>query len=751
MGDAGNDWLNRGIRKDTGSGSIFPETLLPLSSSPLPAGSSPSEQPSSFLHGKVRLSVCAGFFAGLLVVIGFLSFDAGKDKWYLQRKYPQATSSAERYLLYSKDLYERGELQQSERILRNVLRKIPVGLVRADALLLFGRVIDSLEPSEKAAKEARESYTEFITNYPTDPRVPEARMLLSRNYARAGLFFEANSEYEKLLRSLPEKNAPEVEFLMAENYYKGSSYSAAIRVLKGILESPAPADVSLDARLQLGRIYAEMGKQEQSEEYLLALVQDAPGTLHAAKALQALAQNAFNRKQYQSAADYCKRWFSESPLTRGREEMMLLFGKAQLALHNPSKAAEAASDVINFFPESPSAAGALVLRGKALEELKQPQEAEAAYREAIELYSDNSAAYKELARLEASMGNLDEAIRLAERLCRRYPEDDAAPVELAKLYRSDGENVKAEELLQGFIHHRQLSPEIGKAYLLLAEIQCEQKDPDAAFDTLDRLLATGTTTVKQEEVFERQGDILAQAGLTDDALEAYLLAREKDKKSPQVTIKIAQALFDSKKFEDCLKELSSLNSAALEPASRADALSLQARAEASLGKKEEARRSIQEALALGPKQEKISNLALFLQLSLSLDDRADAAKIVEQTRELISRESGEISEDARNIVLDWAQYLYEKQEYQESARVYSSISSPPFSTAETAWAAYQMGNCCYKLNDRACAEKAYERVKTEFPDSPWVAFAKQRMELLDLMARNVLQPAGDERRDGRVN
>jgi tetratricopeptide (TPR) repeat protein len=684
---------------------------------------------------KVRISVSAGILAALIVAIGFLAFDLGRERFRLKQRYPNAANSHEREVVYARDLVSQGQCEKAIPLLRRLIEKEQGSILHADALLLLGTCLERLERDLSAQAEARELYERFVREYPVDPRVPKVNLEIARNYARSGLYIEANSRYDDLLRQQTvEKKRAEIEFLIARNYYDAGNFQAASERLEQVRQKYAETDISRDASVLLGQAYFQVGQTAEAERVLRTLIGEVPGTAHAAAALRALAHHALEAGAFQKAVEYSVEWLRESPQTAHQVDVMLIVGRAKLALGEPSEAEAAASDIISFFPDSPQLAQAYVLRGQALEALELNEDAENAYRYAANIASDDSRALRQLASLYSVQGKLAEAIAQMKLACQRAPQDDSLFIELAKLYRSYGENVNAVEILKEFTEERGLSPYIGEAHLLLSETQLELGLPHDAYKTLGHLLAVETSTVAPSAPLLRQGDILASVGLYEDAIERYREALELGGKSEDIAPRLAHALLTAGKPEESLKLLESLEFGSFPLASRFALFEAQARAFSSLGRYQDARRSLREAIALRSGKEKISTLALLMQADLQLKDERAASKVYEAALRIIETEQSESSPEARRIILDWGRYLYEKGAYAQAARVYGSVRAPQFPADDVAWAVYQIGNCRYHLADFEGAQQAYARLRSEFSSSEWVKYAEQRQKLMSLMA-----------------
>ncbi len=684
--------------------------------------------------GKIRISLAAGIFAGVIVALGFIVYDMGEEARMLKHKYPSASSSYERSVLYARDLVLQKRCAEAEPMLRKLIEKRGGTSLHADALLLFAECLDTPAQDPAAAKEARGLYERFIAEYPADRRVPLANMRLAENLSKSGLYIESDALYGKLLRmSADTLKKGEVEFSAAQNHYRAGDLPRATELLEQIRQKYADTTVGYDSTLLLARILSESGKPHDAERILENLISEAPGTPHAAVALRMLAQNALDSGAYEGAIRYCTRWLKESPLAQEQADVMLMLGQAKLAVGAPEDARAVAADIIAFSPDSPRLADAIVLRGESLEALGKSDDAESSYLEAARVAPDASSPHERLARLYLSKGNLPEAIEQMKYACELSPDKESLFLELAKLYRLNGENVNALGVLEQFTRDRQLSVFIGEAYMTMADILLELDRPDEAYRTLDRLLATGTTTVGQSVVLEKQADILAKVGLYDEAVVAYRSALEAGAQPAAMVAKIAGTYLAAGKTQECFDELASIKESALSPSEKFDFLELKARGYLEPGKFEEARRALHDAMALRTERENFSTLALLMQANMGLQDGKAASKTFDVTVKLIESDQSEAPPEARRIILDWAGYLYEKGEYAQAAKAYSVVESPRFPLADVAWATYQEGNCYYHMTDYDRAREAYSRLADEFSDSEWVRFAKQKQEIMSLM------------------
>ncbi len=677
----------------------------------------------------------AGIFAGLFVALGLFLFSLRQEEWMLKQKYPEALDSSERYVLHARELIHQGDYAGAAQILARLFdREGDQPGVRADALLLLGETLERSASDPTSMARAREVRETFIQENPSDPRAPGAHLSIAENLARGGRFDESNERYERLLRMNSDtERRGMIEFLIARNYYRAGAFHAAIDAMERIRQKHEGTAAARDSMSAMTQAMVELDKPEEARRIADRLSTQAPGSPQTAAAMLAMAEAATKSGDYEAAIDYCMRWLKESPLPQDQVKVMLLLGSAKLKTGSPKEAVAIAFDITSLTTDAQRVAEAAVLRGKGLEALSQFEEAEASYVEAGRIAPEWSSPDTSLARLYWSKGELPEAIEYMKRACRADPLDDSLFMDLAKLYRQNNENMKAIDVLDEFTRERQLSIHIKEASLMLADIQLEMDLPQNAYRTLDRLLGLGTTETDDDVVYERQADILARMGLYDDAFERYHMIMDVGPAgSRSIRFKAARAILDAEKPDLCLEELSSIDIQTLPPGEKYDLSIMKARAYLDLEMFSDARRSIQNAMALRTKRENYSTLALLMQANMALQDDRAASQVFEVTLKLMEDIEAEAPREARNIVLDWALRLYEQGRYDDAARAYSRIQIPAFPADDVAWALYQQGNCYRHDADYEKAREVYARLATEFPDSEWIQFALQGEKLIAL-------------------
>jgi tetratricopeptide (TPR) repeat protein len=680
----------------------------------------------------VGLSITVGIFAAFVTAIGFAVFDSGREQWMLEQKYPDATSSDERYVLYARDLMDGQQYSKAESILQGLIERSGEDGAYVDAQFLLGKCLLASTADEDSAKAGRMVLDRFAERFPTDPRVPGVYRLVAENLADNELYDDSTVRYGRLLRMLPHgRGKGEIEFLIAKNHYESDNLVAAVMALRALRQNYAKTTIAHDSSILLAKTMLKNDRFDRADTLLRELVQQAPRTAHAGEAMLVLAETAAERGEYDHVIDYCEDWFKHSPISQDELDIMLLLARAKLETGALEEAISLASEILISYRHSPRLSEADMLMGRAYEALNDLETAEGYYLGAIAADPNNWEPRWRLARLRTLESKWPEAIELMEQAVGIAPNEDFLLLELTKLYRLNGDEAGAFSVLGTFTRERQLSLQIDEAYLLLADIHSDRGALQDAYRSLERLEAIGATTTDLAVVYDRQGDVLDASGLHSEAVEKYRMAVEKGASSEAQKLKIARSLLADEKAQECLDELAGTELALQPLEMRFDVFEIRANAFMTLERYAEARAEMIKAISQRSGREKYSTLASLMQANLKLKDENAASEIFELALKLIDTDApeSEAPSELRHIILGWARHLYYNGKYARAAEVYSRIDTPKFPLTDAAWALYQQGNCHFYMAEYDRAGEFYTRLSTEFTESEWIKFAeaKERM------------------------
>jgi tetratricopeptide (TPR) repeat protein len=705
-------------------------------------------------------------------------YDSGSELRMLELKYPGATGAYERYNLHARDLLDGGRYLEAEEILRTQAARR--GGRDAETQFLLGRSLAESADGGTAGIEGRAILDDFIERFPADSRVPDAHGLAAASLARDGLHYDSIERYKKLLRMMPDADDAdrgEIKFEIARGYYMADHFPAAGTALEDLRQEFGPAtSIALDATILLAKMLAKYDQAEKAEAMLKELAENAPGTLQSSAALLMLARSSAERGDHERSIAYCERWFDESPEAGDRTEAMLMLARGRLGADSPEKTLELAVQVLadlnardsreSSFARADSGKGGLlgeagVLKAMAYEALGKPGRAESAYIEAFQMDPASPAlweAYRQLARLCEAKGGRLEAISYMRQATRNAPDMDILRIELAGLYRRNGDGRSAAAVLESFTHERALSPHADEAFMTLADINIEFGAPHEAFKALERYGTTGADSARKSDIFARQGDILKSVGLYEEAIEKYKMAIKDASDADALKLKIAETLLADGETRKCLDALARIKSDS--PRSKFDLLDLKTRALMELGEYAEARLAIRRAIALRSGRESFFTMALLMRAELELGNEEAVSEICDLTlrlmedadsptsssgglsgdslpdssRELSGEELDAAPAESRRMIAAWADELYGRAEYGRAAKIYARVKAPAFPADEAAWALYQLGNCHFRAGEMELASQCYSRVAEEFVGSRWVRLARARGKLIEVGA-----------------
>jgi cellulose synthase operon protein C len=315
---------------------------------------------------------------------------------------------------------------------------------------LLGKLRLAVEQKDSAA--SLQLADELLSRYPDSPLAAQAK--LAKGQALA--MIDKPAEAVAALKSLLETDAAAVpgaeeiraraQGILAVSQAKLGQFEEAQKALTELASSPDAAAIVNEAKLRVGELAQAAGEKPLAQEMLAGVVDGS--TKVASRARSSLAWNEFE----------AGRW---------------------------SEAAAAFQQVLDSNVEPPVAAEAALLRGRALEHLKQSDDALAMYEQVLARYPETTRAPEATlcaARLHEQLGNADEARRTYAALIEKYPDYaglDEALYRNAWLLRSS-DPAGANQLFERIRSEFATSPYAGDATLRLAEAAIEKHDFDAA-------------------------------------------------------------------------------------------------------------------------------------------------------------------------------------------------------------------------------------------------------------------------------
>jgi tetratricopeptide (TPR) repeat protein len=359
-----------------------------------------------------------------------------------------------------------------------VMAKIDLAQQKVDEAIEGLRAALELDPNNPQAHfvlgtalsvkgEGPAARTELARALEIDPGMLEARRVLARVHASLGEHEYAVEEARRYLAANPDST--QTRILLAQSLVILRRMDAAISELNAIPEGERNADVLY----ALGRVHLGMGNDREARRYLTAANELMPTHHDILRNLVRL--------------DRAEGRFAES------------VARVEAALETEADSAKLRT-----------------LSGLVALMDDRPEDAEAAFKKAIELDPADAAGYEQLARLYAKTGRLNEAVTTYETAIKARPEDPNLHYFLGTLYSFGGAQDKAIERYEDAIKY---GPDLAYPKNDLAYIYAESgKNLDRALDLAQEAKAALPDTAT---VADTLGWVLYKRGIPSAAI-SYL-------------------------------------------------------------------------------------------------------------------------------------------------------------------------------------------------------------------------------------
>ena len=372
-------------------------------------------------------------------------------------------------------LVENGKADEAVTVLVEAVRQVP-GDMRAHREL--GKAYLRAGDLGKARHELEAARQLDAQNAPT-------HFLLSQVYTRSGLVADAQRESEAYAALSKQASAPDDLLHEARALVNAGDLTGAEQLVRRHLESQSS---SADAHYLLAYV---LFRQKKAKESLAEYTEAARYRTPQAADLEAVAGDYVLLHDYPDAA----RWFAKAVEWDPKSFRTRYFLARTLYYENRfDEAVSQFQECLKLAPKSVKAEDNL---GLAYEGLGHDQEAEAAYRTAIEWQSGapskDAAPYVDLGALLVNTGRAGEALPMLAEAVRLDPALVAAHRELGKAYTHLDKLDKAQEELERAVA---LAPDAAASHYLLAQVYRRLGLTDKAHAETERyraLVATHST------------------------------------------------------------------------------------------------------------------------------------------------------------------------------------------------------------------------------------------------------------------
>ncbi|MGI4874468.1 MAG: tetratricopeptide repeat protein [Janthinobacterium lividum] len=507
-------------------------------------------------------------------------------------------------------LYNDGKYTEALPLLDKSLKYPQDDGLRAAAQVLRGEIYsvgqqypEAISAYALAARQARQGgVSDDETQY-----VQLARYGLGYAYYNTKQYEKARPQFQAYINDPSAKptdaNYSDATLRVADTYYVAKSYQPALDLYDKVIQANA-ADKDY-AYYQKGVTLGLLGRRDEADQTLAALLKSSPNSRYAEQAVFQQAQLAFQAGDYGPAADGFSRLITNRPNSPLLPDAYQRRGVAYQNLEQQDKAVADFQKVLTDYPRSPAAQQALYSLQESLSALGRTEEFDQALA-AFKTQNPNTKA-TESVEFEAAKSlylaeKYAQALPRLQAYLQQYPDNALAPDArffLADSYLKTGDKTQALPLLKAVTTENK-SEFVNRALGRVADLEYENKSYAEAIKDYERLRTASqnrreiaTATLGLLRSYYESGDyakarttatdLSTLAGATANATNTALLYQGKadfklgnlDQAATELTATVAAApsdvngaeaqytlaevLFKQLKYEDAIKEAFKVN------------------------------------------------------------------------------------------------------------------------------------------------------------------------------------------------
>ena len=364
--------------------------------------------------------------------------------------------------------------------------------------------------------DAAREFTQFIINYPTSKRLPDAMLRVGQAYARAEQYDRALEAFQQYIDRHPNHidvivarraranalsqleehiragaayrdvhaaypastNAPQDLLSAGENYHKGGALSEAGAAYRQLIEQYPKSSLINEATFNLGRVLLEETRTEEALEQFRTLV-ERPGTAkRKPDALLEMGNIALARDNLPEAERIFANLRAGYPRTPAAQNTYLITGAWYAGKNDWTRAEKTYNNALATLPNNTRRQQALLGSANAKRKLGKSKGALQRYAAFLKTYPQSpfhAHALIGYGRTFADLKNHRNALDAFKNLQEKYPDTDIsiqAYGDIGNIWRALGTHQKALSAYQTYLTRIQSPTEKANARLHIAQI-CE--------------------------------------------------------------------------------------------------------------------------------------------------------------------------------------------------------------------------------------------------------------------------------------
>ena len=364
--------------------------------------------------------------------------------------------------------------------------------------------------------DAAREYKQFIINYPTSKRLPDAMLRVGQAYARAeqydhalealqqyidrypthievasamraradalsqlGEHTRAGAAYRDVHATYPAStNAPQDLLSAGENYHKGGALPEAGAAYRQLVEQYPKSPLINEATFNLGRVLLEQTRTEEALAQFRTLAERPGSAKRKPDALLEMGNIALSRDNLSEAERIFANLRARYPATPAAQNSHLILGAWHAGKNDWERAEKTYNNALATIPNNTRRQQAMLGSANAKRKLGKSESARQRYAAFLRAYPKSpfhAHALLGYGRAYADLKNYRNALDAFKNLQEKYPDADVsiqAYGDIGNLWRVLGTHQKALSAYQTYLTRIQSPIEKANARLLIAQI-CE--------------------------------------------------------------------------------------------------------------------------------------------------------------------------------------------------------------------------------------------------------------------------------------
>ncbi|MCL4691321.1 MAG: tetratricopeptide repeat protein [Candidatus Hydrogenedentes bacterium] len=682
------------------------------------------------------LKTWSSLAAGILCAIGtFLFLQANQHRLPDMSLLPAAQySDLSAVLRNARQLIDMEEYQEAESLLEPIVKNRAPSPQLAELQYLHIEAKYRQLPTHITDREAESMHRaidELIALAPTFQGNPDLLRWKAGLYERSGALAAALSTYRGLMTDYLDQQRGDETLIRAarlasEMKRPEESQEFLVRLLQRF---PASA-YAPEAKLLLGDAQRDAGELEDARKLYtqVALSQDFSPV--GAEATARLAQLEIDQGQHAQAIEGLERRLETATTVEGNDAIYLLLAKAYRASGDPAKAETILRELISFFPESPHTAEAFVELSQTLDDIGNRREALRIASHASQRFPENPAVLINEGELQQREGNDAGAAQIYLDAVEAGSGSPATLLAAGHAFARVNELAKARKTFDRLITGFPTTPEAFDGSIALAQVLQKQGQSQAALERLTNLAEASAGRPQQIALLQALGDLYGELGFRDRAAEQYeAVAAITD--DATALARSATALIDAGEAGPGMAVARRVDASALAPDMAYDFLTNFAKVLLQMDT----------ALAL-EKMEQAYNAYPDQRTEEGDRDLLNAYLVTGQTaraRALVMDLSGYVRDNPgagprlQRTAIQWADALYSRGDFTAAVEGYALAVEADPDGADAAWARFQQANALMELKEYGTSLELLDAVAES--SAPYAEDARLKAEYARLEQR----------------